>query len=260
MSYDPDLFQNPKAKIIEIQSSLNPASCMAVSLHPCVSASTTSSASCIPAPTTSLHPLHNKNDNVLANITARNDAKKAFSENYPRLVDFYAKFIELRFNARAHARNKFIVQAVPILNRAVAPENVLALVGHFYDCNRALFNDPREQHMKEAKAMLESVTKTYPKTLNAREREVYQALPEDEKNAFRICRDLALLKTEKRKPLTFYLSCNHLGDRLGLYSMEAQRILWQLENYGLIKLLQKGTRRTAGVRGLAGLYQWLISP
>ena len=77
---------------------------------------------------------------------------------------------------------------------AVAPQFVLELVGCFYDCNRALFNDPREQHMKEAKAMLESVAKTYAESLNAVERDIYDALRENERDAFRICRDLALLE------------------------------------------------------------------
>jgi hypothetical protein len=225
-----------------------------------VPASPTSSASSASCDTAPLHTLHNNTDKVLANITGRLEAIKALAENHPQLAKLYADFIEQRFQAQTHARNKFIVQAVPFLYRAVAPDNVLALVGYFYDCNRALFDDTREQHMKEAKAMLESVSKTYPETLNAGERDIYQALPDDEKDAFRICRDLAVLKHGKDKPLTFFLSFNHLGDRLGIFPMQAQRIMWQLENYGLIKLLQKGTRRSAGVPGIAGKYQWLISP
>ena len=42
--------------------------------------------------------------------------------------------------------------------------------------------------------------------------------------------------------------------------MQAQRIMRQLAGYGLVKLLKKGTRRVAGVRGDAGTYQWLVSP
>lgn len=40
--------------------------------------------------------------------------------------------------------------------------------------------------------------------------------------------------------------------------MQAQRIMRQLEAYGLINLLKKGTRRAAGVRGEADTYQWLL--
>ncbi len=223
---------------------LNTASCITASLHPCIPAS-----------------LHNKAGSVLANIKAKREALDTLAAkhpNHPNFTKFYTGLIEPRFQAQAHARNGFLVQTVPFLYRCVAPQFVLELVGCFYDCNRALFNDPREQHMKEAKAMLESVAKTYIESLNAGERGIYDALPENEREAFRICRDLALLPEPERPPLTFFLSFNHLADRLGIYPTQAQRIMRQLESYGLIKLLKKGTRRAAGVQAEAGSYQWFI--
>ena len=224
---------------------LNSASCVSASLHPCIPAS--------------LHTLHNKRaETILANIKAKRETLDSLTTKYPQLAKLYTKFIEPRFQAQAHARNHFIVQAVPCLYCVVAAQFVLELVGCFYDCNRALFNDPREQHLKEAKAMLESVAKTYTESLNADERKIYEALPEQEQEAFRICRDLARLKEPEREPLTFFLSFNHLADRLGIFPMQAQRIMRQLESYGLIKLLKKGTKRAAGVRGNAGTYQWFV--
>jgi hypothetical protein len=225
--------------------SLNSASCVSASLLPCVPTYSTS--------------LHNKIETVLANITARNEAQTTLTAKHPQLARLYTELIEPRFQARAHGRNNFIVAAVPFLYRAVAPKFVLELVGCFYGCNRALFNDPREQHMKEAAAMLESVAKTYVESLTADERKIYDALPEPEQDTFRICRDLALLKTPEREPLTFYLSFGHLADRLGIFPMQAQRIMRQFESDGLIQLLKKGTRRAAGKRGEAGSYQWLVS-
>ena len=197
---------------------------------------------------------------MLANIKAKRGALDALATQNPGLAKLYTEFIEPRFQARAHARNDLIVHAVPFLYRAVAPQNVLDLVRCFYDCNRALFHDTREQHMKEAKAMLESVAKTYAESLNTDERKIYDALPEKEQSVFRICRDLASLKKPKHEPLTFFLSFNHLADRIGIFSMQTQRIMRRLESYGMIKLLRRGTRRAAGVRGEAGIYQWLISP
>jgi hypothetical protein len=223
---------------------LNSASCVSASLHDCIPAS--------------LHTLHNKAESVLANITAKKEAQQALAAKHPNLFRLYTEFIESRFQAQAHARNAFIVHTVPFLYRAVAPAFVLELVGCFYDCNRALFHDPREQHMKEAKAMLDSVAKTYVESLNADERKIYDALPQHEQDAFRICRDLASLAGAKREPNTFFMSFNQLGDRLGIYPMTAQRIMRQLVSYGLIKLVKKGTRRAAGVRGEAGEYQWLL--
>lgn len=234
---------------IKNPSCLNSASCVSASLHPA------SSASLRPCVSTSLH---NNADTVLANIRAKREALDALAIQKPGLAKLYTEFIERRFQARAHARNDFIVHAVPFLYRAVAPQYVLDLVGCFYDCNRALFHDARVQHMEEAKAMLEAVAKTYPESLNPDERKIYDALPGEEQSVFRICRDLALLKTPKREQLTFFLSFSHLADRLGIYAMEAQRIMRQLESYGLVKLVKKGTMRAAGVRGEAGTYQWLL--
>jgi hypothetical protein len=177
--------------------SLNSASCMSASLPPCVPAYSAS--------------LHNKTERVLANITARTEAQKALAANHPHLMRLYTRFIEPRFQARTHGRNHFIVESVPFLYRAVAAQSVLELVGCFYDCNRGLFKDSREQHMNEAKFMLESVAKTYVASLTSDERKIYDALPEPEQDAFRICRDLAFLKEPEREPLTFFLSFDHLS-------------------------------------------------
>lgn len=220
---------------------LNSESCISASLHGCVTAS-----------------LHNNADTILGNITAKAQAQKALAAKHPNLVRLYTEFIEPRYQAQVHARNDFIKEAVPFLYRAVGAPFVLELVGHFYDCNQALFHDPREQHTKEAKAMLESVIETYKDSLSARERGIYEALNEQEQGAFRICRDLALLSQKEREPLTFYLSFNHLADRLGIFPMQAQRIMRQLEIYGLIRLLTKGTRRGPGVKGEAGIYRWQL--
>jgi hypothetical protein len=220
---------------------LNPEICITESLQNCISAS-----------------LHNKADSVLANIKASREARDSLAAKHPQLVRLYTELIEPRYQAQEHARNGFIVQAVPFLYRAVAAQYVLELVGCFYDCNRALFNDPREQHMKEAKAMLESVAKSYLESLNEGERKIYDALDEQQRDAFRICRDLALLPQPEREPRTFFMSFNQLGDRLGIYPTQAQRIMRQLQGYGLIVMVKKGVRRAAGVRGEAGIYQWML--
>ena len=213
---------------------------------------TESLQNCIPA------SLHNNADSVLENIKASREARDLLAAKHPQLVRLYTELIEPRYQAQESARNGFIVKAVPFLYHAVAAQFVLELVGCFYDCNRALFNDPREQHMKEAKAMLESVAKTYAETLNEGERKIYDALNEQERDAFRICRDLALLPEPEREPRTFFMSFNQLGDRLGIFPMQAQRIMRQLQGYGLIVMVKKGVRRAAGVRGEAGIYQWKL--
>ena len=58
------------------------------------------------------------------------------------------------------------------------------------------------------------------------------ALTGHEQEAFRICRDLALLQSPAKVPEQFYMSFNQLGDRLGIYPTQAQRIMRQLASYG----------------------------
>jgi hypothetical protein len=221
---------------------LSTGSCGTASLNDCVPTS-----------------LHNTPEIILRSILARKEALKALAAEHPNLARLYPTIVEARFQAQAGARNDFVVNAVTFLYRAVAKRCVLVLTGCFYDCNHLLFKDSREKHLKEANSMLESVAKSYIESLNAAERRIYDALPEHEQDAFRICRDFASLPEPKRQPLTFFISFNHLADRLGLYPTQAQRIMRQFQGYGLVKSLKKGTRRAVGVKGEAGTWQWLLN-
>jgi hypothetical protein len=225
-------------------------SCATESLDDCVSASL---SDCVSA------SLHNSAASILENVTGRNSAQRAFEKAHPQLARLYISMIEVRFLAMPQGRNAFIKEAVPFLFRAVAEHCALSLVAHFYDCNRALFHDPREQHLKEAQAMLKSVANTYAQSLGAEERRIYQALSsQPERDTFRICRDFAMLPEPTREPLTFFLSFDQLALRLGNYPMQAQRIMRQMEGQGLLKLLEKGKRREPGVKAVAGTYKWLL--
>ncbi len=235
-------FRLPSASVSCATASLD--NCVAASLPDCVSAS-----------------LHNSAASILENIMGRNEAQKALEKAHPHLAKLYTAMIEARFLATPHSRNAFIKEAVPFLYRAVAEHCVLSLVAHFYDSNRALFHDPREQHLKEAEAMLKAVANTYAESLSAEEGAIYQALSsQPERDTFRICRDLALLPEPQREPLTFFLSFDHLALRLGNHAMQAQRIMRQMEGQGLLKLLEKGKRREPGVKAVSGIYKWLLVP
>lgn len=242
VSHDPDLWTNWGATPLPIM----PDTKQDIRLNP-------ESECCMPA------SLHTKDEEVLANIAFRKEAQRSLLENHPNLLRLYDRFIETRFQAEAGARNSAIVLLVPFLYRAVAPEFVLVLVGYFYDCNRALFKDSREQHMREAKAMLEAVVQTYIGCLGPTESRVYATLPKQEQTAFRICRDLALFESPEFPPPKFFLSCNQFGDRLGISPTQAQRILFRMRTDGLIKELKKGQKRSAGVKGVAGTYAWQLS-
>lgn len=224
---------------------LTPASafCVSTSLPDCVAAS-----------------LHHTATDIFENIAARNQAQRAFKARHQQIAKLYEAQIERRFLALPHTRNEFITEAIPFLYRAVAEHLILELVGHFYDCNRALFGDGREQHMYEAKAMLASVVRTYADSLCEGERAIYQILIAEERDTFRICRDFALSPEPQREPWTFFLSFDQLAVRLGIHAMQAQRIMRRMAGQGLLKPLTKGKRRELGVKAVAGTYKWLLSP
>lgn len=257
VSFDPDASLNPKAvelTLLPIPLRLHSASvsCEAGSLDNCVPASL---PSCVSA------SLHNNSASILRNISKRSEALSRLERENPALARLYKSQIETRFMAIPHGRNAFLVQAVPFLYRAVAEPLIPLLTGHFYDCNGALFHDSREDHMKETEAMIQNVASTYLASLSAAEREIYQTLPPGpEQDTFRICRDLAMLPGQPREPLTFFLSFDNLGLRLGKQPTQAQRIMRQMEGHGLLKLLKKGNRRKPGVKAVAGTYLWLLIP
>lgn len=195
---------------------------------------------------------------ILANIENRRSAEEKLQARSPGLLRLYATFIEYRFQGMAGARNAFLVQAVPFLYRAVAPNYVLDLVMHFFDCNRALFHDGREQHQREALSLLEGVDASYPVTLTSDEQLVYDKLQPEQRIAFRICRDLALLPEPSREAFTFFLGCNQLAGRMGLHPPQAQRLLQYFTSIGLIKRLSRGSRWSPGSKAEASTYQWLL--
>jgi hypothetical protein len=202
--------------------------------------------------------LCNTPEMVLRNVVFRNRARAGLERQHPGLDRLYQRLVEARFEPKPGERNGFVTQAVPFLYRAVAEPLVVLLVGCFYESNRALWKDSYEQHMKETQAMLEATARTYAASLPPAESMIYNALPQQEQVAFRICLDLALLPKPKEGRLRFFLSCKELGDRLAAHPMQALRILRVFTSLGLIRQLRKGTERAPGRKAQAGVYQWLL--
>ena len=208
--------------------------------------------------TTPLHNIDNKEGDIAGNIRARKDALQELRVRYPGLVNLYETLIESYFRAMPHERNDFIVKSILYLYRVVAPEIALKLVMIFYEMNRGLFHDPPEQHQKEAIAMMKSIESTYHEELSEEETEAYSLLNDIEKAVFRICRDLAFNK-KKGEPGEFFMSCNHLADRMGIHSPQADRIIKTFMGYGILDRLEKGQQREAGVKARAGTYRYLLT-
>jgi hypothetical protein len=219
-----------------------------------------STESCVPVRCASV-PLCDISDGeeVLANIEAANHRRELLKQRFPQLTELYEKFIEPKFKAAAQHRNGFIVEAAPFIYRVVAARVGLQLLQFFYAMHRPLFKDSRTQHRYESEKMLESVAKTYRDSLNEIEQKIYMALPEVERDAFRILRDLALGPQPKCEPLQFFMSCKQLGDRLQIDRQSASRLLRRFEqDYRLIKCVLKGSRWTPGQEPLASTYRWLL--
>ena len=250
-SWDPDMSNNPNAVELLVPESASTSTPTSASTP----TSTTTSATTPTTTTTTTSAT------TSTSCITTHDPLKVI-EIMGRLTEatrkLYEKFWIPQWEAKKGERNHVIVQSVPVLFTRIGKDQIMALHGIFYDCHKSMFNDPKEEHMRETKAMIEGVEASYRAKLSNTEREVYDALNENERAAFRICRDLSLLVEPKREPSTFFLSCGHLGDRLGMYSTEAQRLLRTLETYRLIETIKKGTRRAPGVRGEAGTYRWLL--
>ena len=195
---------------------------------------------------------------ILANIEARRTAEASFKRTHPSVAELYADFVESRFRAIAGGRNSFLTEAVPFLYRAVSPAFILPLMEHFYLCNQSLFNDPLENHMKEATAMMEGVSASYLNDLGEGEKTIYTALQEREQNLFRLCRDLALTNAEKGGRCAFFAPMDRFGGRLGLKGMQVGRDLKTLEGYGIIRCIEKGKLWAKGAKAMAGTYAWLV--
>ena len=196
-------------------------------------------------------------DSILANIASRNAAVSSLRLKHPTLLSVYEDYVESRFRAIAGGRNAFLTEAVPFLYRAVTPRFILPLVEHFYLCNQALFNDPLENHMKEATAMMDGVEATYLNELGNHERVIYVALVEREQDLFRLCRDLALVTEQKQGQCTFYAPMDKFGHRLGLKGTQVSRNLKTFESYPIIRCIEKGMPWAKGARAKAGTYLWL---
>ena len=189
---------------------------------------------------------------VIERRRSRNALKQAYV-NTPRLARIFQKYVESR-PALTSQRNATLTQLVPSLYSVVSEEIALRFSLSWFDLNRAIFKDTREQHRRETEAMLAGVGKTYFEALTADARSLYELLDIREQAAFRICRDLA----SRGKDQLFFMSCDELGERLGCNSRQAHRILTGFVGDGLLDRTTLGRARALGVRPLATEWTWRL--
>lgn len=189
------------------------------------------------------------------------DAQRIFEQrNGANVARLYDRLVDRRFTAVRHGRNDFITTGVPFLFRALSAERVLEFSMQFYLRHQAIFRDPADQHEGETRAMIEATNRTYHQELCENERNLYDRLTPRQQDAFRVCRDLAFNTSDSAfPPPLFYLTCQDLGDRVGLSCEQGGRLLNTLTRLAIIGVHQRGTSHTKGERGRATVYLWQLS-
>lgn len=198
--------------------------------------------------TASLQPLHN-----IKRRAALIGEMTALDERLPMIFDHFVDRVYLPKRGQRHAT---MIKAVEFLHRAFGKDRARTLLEYWHRLNAHIFNTTFENHMNEVEQALTGSLQKYEAALPAPEAEMYQLLPEVERDAFRIARDLA---HRGQRAGYFFLSCGELAKRIGKESTPAQRILQRFEHsYGLIATEKKGTRRAVGQAGIATEFRWLL--
>lgn len=181
-------------------------------------------------------------------------------KDYPSLEPFYQNLVVERLgDIQPGLRNDALVEMVPVLYSAIAPKFVLLFAERFYDLNSGKFNDPLEQHMKEAQALLSGIAANYQRErLTPQEAVIYTVLEDRMQAAFRICHALSRVEHENCPPPFFFLSAEKLGHRVGLLTMQADRLLKRLCRLGVMRMTKKGTQRAKGQPFVASRYEWVL--
>ena len=207
-------------------------------------------------------PVSSLNSSILLNTASYILHNKVFTE-FPRLQREYRKRVAKRYGEpeRGH-RNQVLKEIVCSLFSVMAPNFVIGFAEEYYTQHSKIFADyDYHKYQYEAHNLVSGMLASYPTRLNPREREAFAKLHDkDEQTAFRIAESLSKYEDEAEFPPPFFhLSCNQLGLRLGVMDTPAQRILRGFEASGIIEMVKLGTIRTAGVRGVATTWRWLLA-
>jgi len=136
----------------------------------------------------------------------------------------------------------------------------------FYHCNAHIFKDPLDRHLREVDAMLKTVEESYQNELSPTELAFWITMKQRNREAFRICRDLALHVGKGAPPAPlFYLSNGALAERLGCSRSSGKpqdeiggRLLRSFVDCEVIGVDCPGVRHGGGTVGRAAIYRWLL--
>ena len=160
---------------------------------------------------------------------------------------------------RPSRRNARLTEIMPYLHKNVSQDVGMQIVAHDYNLYSSIFNDSRQSHMREAMRLWEGAEAEYPDELCQDGREIYDLLKGRRRDVFRACRSLALFtESQSCKKPKFFLSADHLAERVGCRSIQGWRFLKTLKKENAIKTEKPGVRREKGVKGRATYYRWLL--
>ena len=202
---------------------------------------------------------NNKGGEETTLIEKENRAEKALTKlkSNPSLWKLYQQYIQHKFTPQQGERNNQLVSMVTFLAQAVSRQRVIELTKAFYEVNQDVFADSMDQHMAEAESHLIATLEQWESELTTADKAHLNSIPPLQREAYRICRDLAQHENDQCSRGSFYLSCDDLARRLDTDIKKAHRILAQFASIGILSIILKGTRYSKGSRGKATTYKWL---
>jgi hypothetical protein len=106
----------------------------------------------------------------------------------------------------------------------------------------------------EAECHARTCMESWLEALRPNERAIYESLPEDYQESFRICKDLS----EKSENGIFFLSCRELGERINKHDPHAHRIMRTFQKMEIMTMINKGTRGDTGSKRKATYWKWVL--
>ena len=198
--------------------------------------------------------------NILEKVQASENAMNKLVEDREKYC-LYSEYIERRYTAKQGERNNQLIAMTTFLFDVVAERSVIPLVRAYYEVNQTVFIDSLETHLYEAQEHLTNVKQRWLESLNPTEMAVYGQMKGcgvGYPDSFKICRELHRHGDDD----SFYLSQDNLGKRLGINNVsrgkKGERILNAFVGSKIIKVVEKGTKRSKGRLGKATVYCWLL--
>ena len=197
----------------------------------------------------------------LEKITSAEKYKTELKRNKP-LNKLYTRFIQNKIPAQQGERNSQLVAMTAFLFRNTSEEIAVKLGEYFYLTNQDIFTDSYFQHKEELDAQLRNTKERWYDELSEAERIITDGFPENplkqQREMFRIMRQLAYIETEGNPIGEFYLSCAELGRRLGIDQNSAYRLLKQFIGLSIISIIEKGTQYAKSATVKATVFRWLL--